>query len=308
LSGPGCPLCETGPAERWAKARDVEYCTTDEEFTYWRCGRCGVLFVDPMPTGRLTEIYPDTYYAYASMNQGFVHRLKDRLDHGRFRRILRRLPGSSLSVLDVGGGDGWTLSVLRGLDPRVRHSQVVDLDPAAGEFARRQGHEYFCGRIEDFETDQSFDLILLLNLIEHVAEPRRVLAKVHDWLKPDGIALVKTPNIDSLDARIFRHRDWGGYHCPRHWILFDRASLTQLAGDTGLSVHRFSYTQGAPFWTVSVLASLARFGLVKISRDRPVVQHPLFPLLSAGFAVTDFARAAVGGKPSQMFVELARAD
>lgn len=294
-------------AEEWAKARDVEYCTTDEEFTYWRCVLCRVLFVHPMPTDRLAQIYPDNYYAYASTSQSLIHRMKDRLDRRQFRGILRRLSGPSLSILDVGGGDGRVLSVVRGLDSRVRRTQVVDLDPAAEELARRQGHEYFCGRIEDYETDQAFDLIILLNLIEHVAEPRSVLRKVHKWLTPDGVALVKTPNIDSLDARIFRHRNWGGYHCPRHWILFNRASLTQLASDVGLSVRRFSYTQGAPFWTVSVLASLARSRLVRISCDRPVVQHPLFPILSAGFAAADFARAAVGAKPSQMFAELTRA-
>jgi SAM-dependent methyltransferase len=288
-------------------ARDVEYCTTADEYTYHRCHRCGVLFVDPMPIDRLAEIYPANYYAYSSDDQSLVHRLKDRLDRRRFERILTGLPGSSLSALDVGGGDGWLLSVVRGLDPRVSFTQVVDLDLAAGELARRQGHHYFCGRIEDYQTTTSFDLILLLNLIEHVADPRAVLAKVHDWLTPGGVALVKTPNIKSLDARVFRHRNWGGYHCPRHWVLFDRESLTELATEVGLSVRHLSYTQGAPFWTVSVLAALARRGLVRITAERPVVQHPLFPLLSAGFAAMDFGRAAVGGKPSQMFAELARA-
>jgi SAM-dependent methyltransferase len=169
-----CPLCGTEGAQKWARARDVEYCTTDEEFTYWRCDPCRVLFVDPMPTTRLAEIYPDNYYSYSSTSHGVVHRLKNWLDRRYLRDILQHLSAPSLSVLDVGGGDGWLLTLVRGLDRRVSHTQVVDLDPAAEGLARAQGHEYFCGRIEDFETDRSFDLILVLNLIEHVAEPHLI--------------------------------------------------------------------------------------------------------------------------------------
>ncbi|MFI6788175.1 class I SAM-dependent methyltransferase [Nonomuraea sp. NPDC050383] len=299
-----CPACQEAGAEHWATARDVEYRTSEQEFQYYRCARCGALFLDPMPVDRLAEIYPANYYAYASDEQSFAHRVKDRLDAVRLRRILSRLSGDELKVLDVGGGDGWQLDVIRGLDSRVSFTQVVDLDEAAQSRAVARGHEFFCGRVEDFSTEQRFDLILLINLIEHVSDPGDVLRTLGRHLTPQGVILIKTPNTDSMDARIFRHRDWGGYHCPRHWVLFDRRNFTRLALACGFTVHRFAYTQGAPFWGTSILAGLVRRGWVKVSADRPMTRHPLFPILAAGFAAFDLARGLLGGRPSQMFVEL----
>ena len=298
-----CPVCGSDAIASWATAHDVEYRTSDDAFEYYRCSDCGVLFIHPAPADRLAEIYPPNYYAYAG-DTSIVYRVKDWLDARRFRRLLRALPGEKLAALDVGGGDGRLLGVLRRCDPRVSSTRVVDMDPGAEERARADGHEYFCGRIEDFETDERYDVVLLLNLIEHVGDPKAVLARLRELLTPTGVMLVKTPNTESLDARLFRNRDWGGYHCPRHWVLFHRESIERTARDAGLRVRSLAYTQGAPFWTVSVLAGLARRGRASITADRPAVQHRLFPVFSAAFAGFDFARGLVGAKTSQMFLEL----
>lgn len=302
-----CPACG-GAGEPWAVVHDVEYRTSDDEFAYARCTQCAVVFLPDPPVDRLAEIYPSTYYAYAEDERSVVQKVKSALDRRQFRRLLAGIPGSSLAALDVGGGDGWLLSTLRSVDERIQRTVVVDLDEHAKERAAARGHESFCGRIEDYDDPGPFDVVLLLNLIEHVADPGEVLRRLAGLLSPGGVILVKTPNVDSLDARLFRHRDWGGYHCPRHWVLFDRPSFVALAERSGLTARNVAYTQGAPFWTVSVLAGLARRRLVRITPERPVFEHPLFAPLAAGFAAFDLARSKVGAKPSQMFVELVRKD
>jgi SAM-dependent methyltransferase len=172
----------------------------------------------------------------------------------------------------------------------VTHTQVVDIDEGARPAAERSGHDFFCGRIEDVPTDQKFDLILMLNLIEHVADPVSVLQKSKGLLSPKGRIYVKTPNFRALDATIFRNMNWGGYHCPRHFVLFSKNSFDMLAQKAGLEIGSFSYTQGAPFWAISILEILRRFGIVRISRQRPSIYHPLTPLLQAAGAAFDFAR------------------
>lgn len=304
-TSPSCLACGRADSTIWAVAHDVEYVTTSESFTYRRCNACGVLFIQPVPEARLNEIYPTNYYSYAAPGKSPVHALKSALDRRFFHSILTQLSGSDLRVLDVGGGAGWELRALRESDPRVSHTQVVDLDAGAAELAASNGHQYFCGRIEDYRTDARFDLIVLLNLIEHVKDPGQVLRKVTSLLSPNGLVLLKTPNYDALDARLFRHRNWAGYHCPRHWVLFTMASFVQLAEASGLRVHAASFTQGAPFWAASALAWLAERGVVKITKQRPVVYHPLFGLLAAFFAALDFARRPFA-KTSQMFFTLGR--
>ena len=191
--------------------------------------------------------------------------------------------------------------MIKSLDKRISYTQVVDIDAHAGSLARKNGHEYFCGRIEDFRSDQKFDLVLLLNLIEHVEDPHQVLIALQNMLSPNGLIVVKTPNYDSLDARIFKNRNWGGYHCPRHWVIFSKESFEKLLQRTNLSVANFSYTQGAPFWTISTLFWLSKnFKWIHIGKDRPTYSHPIASVLNAFFAILDFIRVRFY-KTSQMF-------
>ncbi|MBZ5609039.1 MAG: class I SAM-dependent methyltransferase [Acidobacteriia bacterium] len=305
LASPVCPVCKSAEVQHWARAKDVEYYTSADWFDYFRCEPCDVLFLSPLPADRLSEIYPSNYYAYAQSGRSFVQRVKSWLDQRGLRRILREIAGDRLSALDIGGGTGEILNQVRAVDSRVRFTQVVDLDPKAEQIALSRGHAYARSRIEDFPADRSFDLILLLNLIEHVEDPISVLRKAGSMLAPQGRMLVKTPNFDSLDARLFRHRSWGGYHCPRHWTLFTAQSFERAASAAGLRVNRISYTQGAPFWAISIFELLRKAGWVKASADAPAPFHPLIPVLQGVFAFLDLARTPFS-HTSQIFVELSR--
>lgn len=301
-----CLACGGTDVARWAEARDVEYKTLADSFAYYRCGACDALFIDPVPAGLLHEIYPSTYYSFRPPQRGIVYRVKDWLDRRWFRQITRSLPGDQLSALDIGGGNGQQLSSLRAADARIRRTVVVDLDENAEAAARGLGHEYVRSRVEDARLDGRFDVILLLNLIEHVANPLAVLEKARSLLSPTGVLVIKTPNHHSLDARVFRRNNWGGYHCPRHWVIFTRRSFERLATNAGLRVVSTGYTQGAPFWTVSVLAWLDARHAVRITRERPAWSHPLYAPLAALFAAFDFARG-LAAPLSQMTFALARA-
>jgi len=308
MTPPRCLASGSLSSEAWAEVWDAEYLTTADRFQQRRCLECGALFIDPVPVHRLAEIYPPNYYSFRSIGRrSLVQRIKDALDRRLFRKVLSRLAGDRLSVLDIGGGAGAQLDAVRACDGRVEFTQVVDFDTGAAAIASAKGHAVFCGRVEDFEADRVFNLILLLNLIEHVQSPPSVLEKLRSMLAPGGAILVKTPNYDSLDARLFRHRNWGGYHAPRHWVLFTRESFERLARRAGLRIQSFKYTQGAPFWSTSVLFMLARWGVVRVTRQRPAVYHPLFPLLAGVAAGFDFVRAPFA-KLSQMVIVLQRDD
>jgi 2-polyprenyl-3-methyl-5-hydroxy-6-metoxy-1,4-benzoquinol methylase len=302
-----CPLCQGTQPGVFAVASDVEYFTSPSQFRVCRCEACDVLFLSPMPYDRLSEIYPANYYSFVPGNAGLIQRIKAALDRRMFRAILRKIPARSLRVLDVGGGTGWLLDAVKASDRRAMETQIVDIDLAAREAAERAGHRYFLGPIESFETEDRYDLILMLNLIEHVRRPDEILAKARSLLSPGGALLIKTPNFDALDARLFRHRSWAGYHTPRHFVLFNRQSFTRVAQTQGLRVTSFSYTQGAPFWTASVLNELRRLGLVRVSRSRPAAYHPLAPFLQVVFAAVDFIRRPFAPLSQMVFV-LERAD
>lgn len=298
-----CPVCNAADTTLWSKAGDYEYFSVPDEFTYYHCASCATIFIDPIPTDLLKKIYPSNYYSFVNKGKNIVVKLKEWLDKRFFKKILRQLPGSSLNVLDVGGGTGWMLDVLKKTDPRISFTQSVDIDTDARTEAESRGHAYFEGTIEAFETDRRFDLILMLNLVEHVASPLAVLQKAGSLLNPGGMIVIKTPNNDSWDARLYRNAYWGGLHCPRHWVIFSEKSFRLLLRSTDLRVRQLSYTQGAPFWSFSIIAALHRRRWVQVSEKKPIIFHWLFAPLSAFFALFDFLRRPFA-KTSQLFIIL----
>jgi 2-polyprenyl-3-methyl-5-hydroxy-6-metoxy-1,4-benzoquinol methylase len=299
---PTCPLCQTVHVSPYAQAHDIEYFTSDEAFEFFRCAGCDIVFLHPMPFDRLGEIYPKNYYSFVSSDKSAIQRVKESLDRRYFRKVLAGMPGEKLSALDVGGGSGWLLDIVKAADPRVMDTWVVDIDGAARELAEAAGHSFLEGRIEDLPVERAFDVVLMLNLIEHVTDPRAVLRKAREALAPGGRIIIKTPNYDALDARLFHSSSWGGFHTPRHFVLFTRPSFAKLAQEVGLAVESFSYTQGAPFWSVSALDVLRRRGLVRVGKDRPAIYHPLIPVLQATFAAFDMARAPFAKLSQMQFV------
>ena len=299
-------MCQSNDSKLFAETRDLEYFTTDTLYRYHECGECGLVFLEDPPVDQLDLIYPPHYYSYASLEKpSLPERFKRRLDARLFKRLLKRIPGEELSVLDVGGGTGWLLSMVRGLSSRIKETHEVDINAQSREIAESAGHTFHCQSIEDFAPARQFDLILMLNLIEHVSDPMSVLRSVHELLTVDGLLLIKTPNTNTLDCRLFRHRNWGGYHCPRHWVLFNRECFTKAARECRLEVAAFRYTQGAPQWTSSIMSLLSSWGLVKLSAERPMSAHPFTAPIQGLMGILDLLRLPFS-KTAQMLIVLKR--
>ncbi len=282
-----CPVCARPLGERWASAVDVEYETTAERFDYLRCRECDLLAIDPVPEGRLAEIYPPGYYSFAGSGDGLgerrgvVARAKAALDRRTFRRLLGLIDSTDPRILDVGGGSGEIAAALLTLAGSGARATVVDFDREATTIAAARGLATATCRFEEFETEERFDVVMLLNLVEHVADPVATMARAGELLAPGGVAWIQTPNFDSLDARIFRHRNWAGLHCPRHWVVFGEAGLERALARAGLAPVSLRATQGGAFWAASILGLLRDREPGR--RGRPLVRDPLFsPLAAAG--------------------------
>ncbi len=302
-----CPVCDEKSGELFATAYDKEYLTSDEPYVYVRCPSCTSVYLDSPPADRLDFIYPPNYYSYGHVEEStvFTERVKQALDRGSLRKLLQSIPGERLRVLDIGGGSGWSLTLARQASDRVVETHEVDMQTAAAPLAERAGHVYHCTRIEDFTSDVKFDLIMMMSIIEHVPDPGAVLGRAADLLSENGALLIKTPNTDTWDCRIFRHRNWGGYHCPRHFVLFTERGLGMLADRRGLRMTHSTYTQGAPQWAISVLGWMHDRRLARITPDRPAYQHPLYEPLTALFAAFDYARVPFA-PTAQMLVTFRR--
>lgn len=295
-----CPVCKT-PGKHWCTTQDWEYRSTPDQYNYFKCPSCGTLFLEELKENSLLSIYPPHYYSFSQKTASKLFKLKDWLDTRFYKSLLRKIPTQKLSVLDVGGGTGQVLDIVKAADGRISYTEIIDIDKAAQKRAEEKGHVYTCALIETYDTEKKFDVILLLNIIEHVANPVQLIEKAGNMLSNNGIIIIKTPNANSIDARLFRNNYWGGLHCPRHWVIFTKDSLKLGLAKQDLKIHTIKFTQGAAFWTYSII-TLFRKKDIHLKK-KPLIESPFFAPVSSFFAVLDICRSLFSST-SQMFIVL----
>ena len=81
-------------------------------------------------------------------------------------------------------------------------------------------------------SPDSFDLIRMGHVIEHVRDPLATLRRAWELLKPGGTLFGETPNIDCWDFELFG-RYWGALHFPRHIALFSPETISEACERAG---------------------------------------------------------------------------
>ena len=80
-------------------------------------------------------------------------------------------------------------------------------------------------------------------------------------------------------------------------------SFKNISNLVGLKIHKFKYTQGAPFWSLSILHFLHKKNIININNKVSMMDHKLNPLLMGFFGAFDFIRM-IFMKTSQMIIIL----
>lgn len=303
---PLCPVCRGSDYKQFATGFDYELLTCANQWRFVQCRACMHVWLSPRPAvAELSVIYPTTYYSYNySQINPIARKAKEWLDQRKIARIVNNCAGLPKTYLDIGCGDGRFLRVLEKMGVPRSGLHGLELDENGVDRLRNQGYpEVFCERVESAShvPENAIDLATMFHVIEHVDDPGTVIRQIRRWLSPGGILALETPNLDSLDARIFQRTYWGGYHIPRHWNLFTPASLSRLAADCGLEVLGVTFQTGHSFWMYS-LHHLARYQ----GTSRPRLGQWLDPMKSlfgiAAFTALDLLRGAVGARTSAMLL------
>jgi 2-polyprenyl-3-methyl-5-hydroxy-6-metoxy-1,4-benzoquinol methylase len=163
-------------------------------------------------------------------SDSFFHRLKRNLSYSfAIRRIRKRFARQEeFSILEVGTGSGFFFSAARREFPRATLSGV-EYDPRLLETTKKRAPFAHCiqANAETFDLQpQKFDVVVSFQVIEHLYDPSAMLARVRSHLKPGGLFIVTTPNLDGLGARIMG-TGWHGYR-DDHVSLKGVAAWTEL--------------------------------------------------------------------------------
>ena len=169
-----------------------------------------------------------------------------------------RIPKKGAKVLDIGTAGGAFLDAAKrfGYD-------AYGMEPSADLVARgkARGLQIEQGTIEKHTfKPESFDMVCLWDVIEHLPDPKSSLVEIRKLLKPDGILLINFPDIGTWQARLADKRFW--------WILsvhlhhFTRNTIRDICSRTGFDVfHLQRYWQTLEFGYLERMAVHLRIPL-----------------------------------------------
>ena len=158
--------------------------------------------------------------------------------HDLLRRRIRELP-PGLRLLDLGAAGGHLGRALRD-----RCSFLAGVEPDATlPASARAGYDVWqaVDAMDAGGWDAPFDVVVCGDVLEHLARPEDLLARIHAWLKPGGRLFVSLPNIANVSIRLalllghFRYTERGILD-RTHLSFYTLASARHLLESSGFAV------------------------------------------------------------------------
>ncbi len=210
-----------------------------DTFFYQRCSSCGFVFLNPRPDElEIQRFYQDEYYGQGEKKfRSWIETPRTAFAWQRVQRVHKicRQPGRAL---DIGCGQGTFLKLLAGQGWDVYGTELAE---ETARRARQAGISVSIGDIKEGQFPKGkFDFVSLWQVIEHLRNPIAAMRRIHPFLREKGIVAVSTPNIESLQARIFQDL-WFHLDPPRHLYLFSPETLKRLMAEAGFRLIHLSH-------------------------------------------------------------------
>ncbi|MDI6780708.1 MAG: class I SAM-dependent methyltransferase [bacterium] len=145
--------------------------------------------------------------------------------------LSKYVPEGHQDILDIGCGPGETMSYLE----RFGRVMGMDVSNDAVRFCKGRGHKYIlCASAENLPIrDESFSLITMLDVLEHIEDDEKTLHELVRICKPNGVIVLTTPAYQFL---------WGDIdEICRHKRRYTASELCTKLKATGLHIEKVSY-------------------------------------------------------------------
>ena len=148
-------------------------------------------------------------------------------------------------ILDIGAGTGDFL-----LEAKNQNWEILGIEPndKAKGIAVGKGIK-FGDTIEKLESN-SFDVITMWHVLEHVPDVEHQVAELKRLLKPSGTIIIAVPNFKSYDANHYKEF-WAAYDVPRHLWHFSKTAIEKLFDKQNMNLEDIK-----PMWFDSFYVSL----------------------------------------------------
>jgi 2-polyprenyl-3-methyl-5-hydroxy-6-metoxy-1,4-benzoquinol methylase len=213
-----CPACLSDSSRPAGEANG---------FDLRSCGRCRTLFTARLPQAGEAKEYEEYYHDENLTVPSFVERRLQEIASGfdGYRRLNR--------WLDVGCGAGALMRAARARGWEVIGTEV---SPPAAEALRAQDLDVRLGELETLDLPE-FDVVSLVEVVEHVPDSRRLVSDAAGLLRPGGVMYITTPHGRGVSARILR-TGWSAITPPEHLQLFSVRGLRTMIKASGLETRK----------------------------------------------------------------------
>jgi len=279
-----CPICHYPQAKIF-----YVYSYEGNQSEIVECCQCQHWWIDPAPLAQLSlrsmsSVEDEDLFSDKIL--GFFHRQFIILPEIRWVRKLTGKRGGK--VLDIACGTGRVTSVwqnenfdVTGLEASSIRSQIC---------REKYGLNVITGFIENFNSEEKFDVITMRHILEHIGNPIVVLEKVKSLLKDDGILSVTVPNIRSVGRYIFQEKhEWV---LPWHLHFYYPKTLIALVERAGFTSLKL-YQKPSPLWYPDSLRSVLKENnfiariLAKIPRSFSMALFAPIVLMGVVFGLSD---------------------
>lgn len=211
-----------------------------------KCNACGLVRSDPVAdTDTLGELYRQSTFDYGAEVSNL------RRTYGRYLDRLAPYGSRKQSLLEIGCGNGFFLE-----EAKARgYAEVCGVEPSSAAIASAVPgvrEHIVCDMMRPgLLAAESFDVVCLLQVFDHLPDPAGVLAEAFRVLRPGGLVLILNHNIAALSARLMGERS------PiidlEHTYLYTPATLSRLA-----RAQNFTVCETGSVWNSYTLRYLAR--------------------------------------------------
>lgn len=228
-----CPSC--GSTNLTKKLLCKDYTVSHETFSISECLACTTRVTTPRPDNdSLTKYYfSDDYISHTNKAKTFVDKLYLIARKHTIRKkiaLINRLNRSTKLILDYGCGTGEFLHSCQ-----LDGWNVAGVEPS--EIAREKANRKLSTLVANTitELDQSYSVVTLWHVLEHVPDPSQTLKEISRRLTPNGTIILAVPNYKSYDARHYNHQ-WAAYDVPRHLWHFSPKGMETLLEKSNLQL------------------------------------------------------------------------
>ena len=216
--------------------RSFDFFTNKNNFNFYKCKNCFLIFVWPIPQ-HAVDLYSQDYFDGAKHGFGYVDYEEDKSAmtgtfNAYLERIERFIPKKG-RILDVGAATGFFLRLAL---ERGWGASGIEISNYAANIARQKGLNVISGTLETTDFSLSiFDVITLWDVIEHLSDPKTHLIAANKILKKGGIIAINTPDAGSFAAKLLG-KHWHLLVPPEHLVIFNQRNLSMLLKSCGFDV------------------------------------------------------------------------